>query len=228
MEVTTLLKNYTKNLISSHILKSPYEEIYNTLFSENPSNYDSFLIINQGIYIPIYKYFPIIHKKEYHITYIDDNELSLHELNNDILKYKNESQESIDHQIERFHSNLFYLKNTRFKNIFYNHIIIHHYNHFLDKKDHFFTILDSVTQKGSQILLFASVSSDSNLNYKNNIRKYISDYTNMKIGDLLSLEELILTIPQSQFKIKRILPYRESQYLIYGKNMIYKIILQKE
>jgi hypothetical protein len=49
----------------------------------------------------------------------------------------------------------------------------------------------------------------------------------MKIGNLLSLEELILTIPQNDFKIKHILPYRESQYLGYGKNIIYKLILQK-
>lgn len=227
MDVSHLFQNYTKYFISSHILKSPYHEIYHTLFNNNPND-TTFLIINQGIYIPFYSHFPIIHKKEYHITYVDDNELSLRELNNDILKYKNETQISVDHQIERFQSHIFDLQKSRFKDIYYDCIIIHHYNHFLDKKDHFFNILKNVTKKGSEILLFASVSSDSNVQYKNNIRKHISNYTNMKIGNLLSLEELILTIPQNDFKIKHILPYRESQYLGYGKNIIYKLIIQKE
>ena len=229
MNIEDLFKNYTQQFISSQILKSPYEEIYDQIFIHNTSLYDSTLIINQGVYIPLKKYFDTILKKEYHITYIDENQLALHQLNQEIMKFQHESLSTIhiDVQIERFQSNLFQLKTNRFKDITYDTIIIHHYNYYLPQKETFFQILQSITHKDSTLLLFVTVSPNENNHYKNKIRSQIASFTNMKIGSLHSLEDVILSIPQPTFKIEHIIPYRESQYLGYGKNMIYKLIIKK-
>ncbi len=228
MDLQNLFKNYTKSAISSQILKSPYEEIYNQIFNINNS-YETILILNQNVYIPLAHYFETIFKKEYYITYIDNNELSINQLNNEIIQFKNEEKKSLDLYIHTLLSTIYTFKNMRTKDIKYDIILIHHYNSYINKKTEFFNVLNSIVHKNSEIILFASICDESkNIDYKNKIRNQISQYTNMDIGTLYSLEEIILSIPQKDFKIKHIIPYRESYYLGYGKNMIYKFILAKE
>ncbi len=229
MNFTDLLKNYSKSVLSSQILKSPYEEIYNQIFLDNKFSYESILIINQGVYVPLKPYFEHIFKKEYHIHYIDNNELSINQLNQELALFKANTKKSLDTYIYTSLSNIYNFKNSRSKDIQYDTILIHHYNSYIDKKSEFFNILKSITHHGTQIILFASICNESNnIDYKNNIRNKLSNITNMDLGMLYSLEDVILSVPQDYFKIKHIIPYRESHYIGYGKNIIYKFILEKD
>lgn len=230
MNIPDLFKSYTQLFISSQILKSPYHEIYDQYFRQNTELYETFLIMNQGVYIPLCDYFDDICKKEYHITYMDENRLSIHELNREILKYKSERPaSSIDVLIERVQSHIFAFREARLKAMKYNRIIIHHYNYYLEDHVALFHILDSLCMKGSTITLFATVSQqpENQNQYKNRIRSQISSYTKMNLGKIVSLETILQSIPQNHFLVKSVLPYRESYYLGYGTNMIYKLTLEK-
>jgi hypothetical protein len=240
MEFTDLFKNYSKSIISSQILKSPYEEIYNNIFnSEN--NYENILIINQGVYVPLYNFFDIIIKKDYHITYLDENELSINKLNQDLIYFKNRNENinnvdneylinksRIDTYFEIIQSNIYNFKNYRNKNLKYDLILIHHINNYLDNNLFLTQTINEISHKNSVILFFASINNEDKNSYKNKIRTNLANYTNMKIGKLYSLEELILLIPQNIYTLNNIIPYRESYYLGYGKNIIYKFILNKK
>ncbi len=232
MNFSDLLKNYTKSVLSSQILKSPYEEIYNKIFLNNKISYETILIINQGVYVPLTPYFETILKKEYQVTYIDNNELSINQLNQELALFKNNTKKSLDIYIHTLLSNIYNIKNIRTKDIKYDTILIHHYNSYISKNIDFFNILKSITHSGTQIILFASICTESSnthvLNYKNNIRNQLSHITNMDLGVLCSLEDVILSVPQEDFKIKHIIPYRESHYIGYGKNIIYQFILERE
>lgn len=232
MNFSDLLKNYSKSVLSSQILKSPYEEIYNQIFLSNKFSYESILIINQGVYVPLAPYFEQIFKKEYNVNYIDNNELSINQLNQELVSFKNNHKKSLDIYVQASLSNIYNFKNIRSKDIQYDTILIHHYNSYIEKSKDFFNVLKSITHNGTQIILFASICTESSntqiINYKNNIRKQLSNITNMDLGILYSLEDIILSVPQEYFKIKHITPYRESHYIGYGKNIIYKFILEKE
>lgn len=228
MNFIDLFKNYSKSVLSSQILKSPYDEIYNHIFNNHN---DTILIINQGVYIPLNLYFEKIINEEFHITYVDENELSINQLNNELLQFKNNQSIrsiKIDAYIETILSNIYTLPNNRFKNIQYDLILIHHYNSYLNNINDFYQILKSITHTKSEILFFASICNEPNhISYKNNIRNKLSTMTNLNLGTLCSLEEVILSVPQQDFKIKHVIPYRESHYIGYGKNIIYKFILEK-
>ncbi len=240
LSLVEALKNYGKTVVSTTILKSPYEEIYDRLFGENEMFYENLLIVNQGVYISFVDYFETIALKEYNVTYIDENPASIQALNHDLARFKkqisersssssgNDQIQRIDTNIETFQSTFFLLKNNRFKNINYDKVLIHHFNTYLDDSTLFFKILDQVTHSLSEVILFASVTGDiSSTGLKNRIRDSIEKWTEMKLGKLATLEEIILKVPQDTFKIKHIIPYRESIYVGYGKNVIYQIILEK-
>lgn len=246
MEFVDLFKNYTKSIISSQILKSPYEEIYNHLFNTKNRNCENILIINQGVYIPLLNFFKTIIENDYFITYIDENELSINKLNQDLIYYKNKKEDAsevgednnyeylinksrIDTYFEIIQSNIYNFKNIRNKNLNYDLVLIHHINNYLDNNNTFFTqTLNEITHKDSTIVFFASINNEDKNSYKNKIRANLAIYSNMKIGKLYSLEELILLIPQNIYTLNHIIPYRESYYLGYGKNIIYKFILNKK
>jgi hypothetical protein len=255
LSLVDALKNYGKTVVSTTILKSPYEEIYNKLFGENEMFYENLLIVNQGVYISLVDYFETIALKEYNVTYIDENPASIQALNHDLAKFKRAADQHrgvrsdlkhfsdrssgysdgngdqiqrIDTNIETFQSNFFFLKNNRFKNINYDKILIHHFNTYIDDSTLFFNVLDQVTHSLSEVILFVSVSGDTaSTGFKNRIRDSIEKWTEMKLGKLATLEEVILKVPQDVFKIKHIIPYRESIYVGYGKNVIYQIVLEK-
>lgn len=235
------LKNYGKTVVSTTILKSPYEEIYDKLFCDNEMFYENLLIVNQGVYISFVDYFETIALKEYNVTYIDENPASIQALNHDLARFKKQISEKsygtdggrdqiqrIDTNIETFQSTFFLLKNNRFKNINYDKVLIHHFNTYLDDSSLFFKIMDQVTHSLSEVILFVSISGDiSSSGFKNRIRDSIEKWTEMKLGKLTTLEEVIMKVPQDVFKIKHIIPYRESIYVGYGKNVIYQIVLEK-
>ena len=247
LSLVDALKNYGKTVVSTTILKSPYQEIYDHLFDENEMFYENLLIVNQGVYISLADYFETIAIKEYHLTYIDENPISIQSLNHDLAKFKREMADQrrergdgddhggkidalqrVDTNIETFQSTFFLLKNNRFKNINYDKILIHHFNVYLEDSTRFFQILGEVTHALSEVILFVSISGDiSSTGFKNRIRDSIEKFTEMKLGKLTTLEEVILKVPQDSFKIKHIVPYREAIYVGYGKNVVYKIVLEK-
>ena len=249
LSLVDALKSYGKTVVSTTILKSPYEEIYDQLFGDNEMFYENLLIVNQGVYIPFVDYFETIALKEYNVTYIDENPASIQSLNHDLARFKKTiadkrsmgggrgggeeegnkgSLQRIDTNIETFQSTFFLLKNNRFKNINYDKVLIHHFNTYLEDSALFFQILGDVTHALSEVILFVSISGDiSSTGFKNRIRNSIEKWTEMKLGKLATLEEVILKVPQDMFKIKHIVPYREAIYVGYGKNVVYKIVLER-
>jgi hypothetical protein len=233
MEASQLLKSVSQLFVSSHILKSPYQEVYHRLWNQNKEDAHSFLILNQGVHIPFEPYYSTILEKEYFITYVDENPLSMNAFNQELFRYIQQNKEKtnislIETQFEKVQSHFFDFIHIRTKKIKYDHILIHHYNYYMPQYQKFFQIIDSITDSGAYIILFASLSTDSSRIYKNKIRTYLSSYTQLHVGDLYSLEDILLSIPQEKFHIQNVSPYRESHYIGYGKNMIYRFTLQKK
>ncbi len=238
MEASQLLKSVSQLFVSSHILKSPYEEVYHRLWNQNKEHAQSFLILNQGVHTPFEPYYSTILEKEYFITYVDENPLSMNAFNQELFRYIQQNKEKfsnnekkiawIETQFEKVQTHFFDFIQRRTKKIKYDHILIHHYNYYMPQHQNFFQIIDSITDSGAFITFFASISTDSSRAYKNKIRNYLSSYTQLHVGDLYSLEDILLSIPQTKFHIQHVSPYRESHYIGYGKNMIYRFTLQKK
>jgi hypothetical protein len=80
----------------------------------------------------------------------------------------------------------------------------------------------------SLIYIYSSLYKDNNekIAYKNYIREQIMNYSNKKMGLVLSYCKLLKDIDKSEFyKMKSIQIYKKNNYFLYGNNTVYEIIL---
>jgi hypothetical protein len=82
-------------------------------------------------------------------------------------------------------------------------------------------------QKNINIHIYCSISNENNkkFNFKNMIRNNIKKYINNEIGEILSLTDILTTIKEFNFNIKKMSIYNKNNYVIYGNNNQYEIII---
>lgn len=83
--------------------------------------------------------------------------------------------------------------------------------------------------ENSLLYIYCSLSIDTNRNnFKNSIREKIMQFTNNKIGFVLPYEDVINAFNSNKnYKMESIMIYKKNNYIIYGNNTVYEIILKK-
>jgi hypothetical protein len=113
--------------------------------------------------------------------------------------------------------------------ILFNNIIIFHINSIDHLKDKL-NLLESITDKNSKLYIYTSLSNESlnRIKYKNIIRNSIIKYTHHKMGNVLQYESLLTFIDEYKiYKINSLKIYKKTNYILYGDNIVYEIILVK-
>lgn len=232
MSLQNAIQKYVTQQISSQILQNSYQEMYEKIFLEKSEKEASILVVNQGVYISFLPYFDAIQRHDLHVTYIDQNEDSIALLNEDIRGFCDRSAHTYQYLqtlIEAIPSSIFRIQSTRLKNVFYDTVVIHHMNTYLPMMEGLMNLLQNITRRGATVIFYATiVQNEKSIDFKNAIRNWIAEYTNLRLGDLCTLDELLQKIPQDHFSIERVVPYRQSVYLGYGRNEIYQFTLKRK
>ena len=177
----------------------------------------------------------IIKKKNIKITIVNDtiyNKEFKNNMLNNIQLFDKESHINIYNGIDE----LIYLNkkddsndNTLCECILFNNIIIFHINSIDHLKDNL-NLLESFTDKNSKLYIYTSLSNESlnRIKYKNIIRNSIIKYTNHKMGNVIQYESLLTFIDEYKiYKINSLKIYKKTNYILYGDNIVYEIILVK-
>jgi hypothetical protein len=200
-----------------------YEEYYiniiNNIFNNIDENYNILLFIKNEF--NIYNYFShIIKKKNIKIDIVIDN------INNIFIVNKLKD----DIKGEEYEENInFFLNINDIDFKIYNIIIIFQ----LDNNEKFENILNNInninniTDNNSLIYIYNSLS-NKRIDYKNYFRNLLNEYTNINIGNVLKLNDIIFIIKNNNFDIISMKTYRKNNYLLYGDNTIYEIIIKKD
>ena len=201
-----------------------YFLIIENILNEICDNSNIILIIDN--YFNIIEHFSHIIKKKYiNIHILIDNNLIYNKLKNDII---GEECEKFIH-IYKIYNDFIEYKNFN-ENIIINNITVFHL-YSLDYLNKILVFCNNVINKDSEINIYCSLSNSDlkTIEYKNNIRnklKYIFSY---KMGRLLHFSDLLNILENNDYiKIKSIKIYKKSNYIIYGENITYKIILLKK
>jgi len=194
-----------------------YSSIITNIFDKLCDNSNVLLIIDNYFNI-IEHYSHIIKKKYINVYLLIDNNLIYNKMKNNI----------IGEECEKF-INVYKNYNDFNKNIIINNIVIFH----LFSIDYLLKILmfcDSISNKDTHVNIYTSLSNSDNkiIDYKNYIRNKIKSLFLYKMGTLLNFSEVINILESNNcFKIKSIKIYKKSNYIIYGENIVYKVILIK-
>jgi len=200
-----------------------YSSIIENIFNQSCDNSNIVLIINN--YFNIIEHFSHIIKKKYiniHIL-IDDN-LIYNKLKNNIA---GEECEKFIHIYKTYND---FVEYKRFNDyIIINNIIIFHLFS-IDYLNKILIFCNDISHKDTYINIYSSLSNcDSKIiNYKNSIRNKIKSIIPYKMGTVLHFSEVLNILENnSNFKIESINIFKKSNYIIYGENIVYKIVLLK-
>lgn len=91
------------------------------------------------------------------------------------------------------------------------------------------SFLNDISNSGSLVYIYCSLSNDENKNiFKNIIREKIMLYTKNKMGYVLLYKDVINSINENKnYTTHSIKIYKKNNYIIYGNNTVYEIILKK-
>ena len=198
----------------SDLIENYYYDLLNNLFVKMNEDNSILLFIKNKFHI-LDHFSHIIKKKNIQIDIHVDN-IDIH----------NELMERI--KGEECEDNIqLYLNIEDINNKTYNFIYIFH----LDSN----IILENILNKISNIInnntfihiyFSASTSNDTKINYKNYFRKIINDYTNIRIGNVLKLNDVIFLINSLNYDITSLKIYKKNNYILYGNNNVYHLILK--
>ena len=182
----------------------------------NANEYTNILLINNNTNVLKNNSF-IIKKKNINILMILEDNLIYNNIKNSIIG-------------EDCEKNITLYNNFNINNNNYNTIVIFN----IKSVDNFNNILNFInnntnTNKYTDIYIYIKLSNEDekNIIYKNNIKNYINKYLNYNIGFLLSMYEFITIVKQRNFNIENIKIYNKYNYIIYGYDNLYEIILKK-
>lgn len=227
------------------IKSSYYDKYYNLIINNivNDLNENSnLLLIVKNEFILLQNIEFIIKKKNIKITIVNDT-ISNKEFKNNMLNniqlFDKESHINIYNGIDEliylnkkdYDDNIIYNSNdsTLRECILFNNIIIFHINSIDHLKDNL-NLLESFTDKDSKLYIYTSLSNESlnKIKYKNIIRNSIIKYTHHKMGNVLQYELLLTFIDEYKiYKINSLKIYKKTNYILYGDNIVYEIILVK-
>ena len=95
----------------------------------------------------------------------------------------------------------------------------------IESLDNYLLNIKHMLNKNYKIYIYCNLCKDvKNISFKNSIRKRIINYTNNNIGYILPYVDVITLITKN-YKITSIKIYKKNNYIIYGYNTIYKIVL---
>ena len=210
------------NHFNFNFLDNYYINIYNEVLESCDNNYN-ILFINHNYFNPLNHFSHIIKKYNLNI-YIIYNDKNL------IEKIENEIKD--DECFENIHINFIDLDNMSIINnkINFNRIILLHINS-INYLNNTLNLLKNFYNNNFELYFFVSLSSNNN-NYsenKNTIRSLIKNNFNFNLGKEFDFDIFLNNINSNKFfNIKKITIFKESNYAIYGKSNIYKIILNKK
>jgi hypothetical protein len=205
------------------------------------SNYnDNILIIisNNKYFNPLEEFSHIIKKKNLKIYLLDNNNYHNIKIKNDIRGEeceKNikiiESISSIDNKNNYIFTEslekLFKREFDEYNNFIYNIIYIYDFDS-LKYIENLLNILKINISSLSLIYIYQYLSNESfkNIDKKNNIINNINYFFDYKINKLYSLTDFINIINENDMiKIKTLNIFKKNNYIVYGNNTLYEIIL---
>ena len=207
--------NIIERKIKESFSEDNYLNIYYNIF-DNILNNSKILVLNQHLLFSISKLGHYIKKYNLYITFYIDNE-------NDNIDFLNKIKG------EEYEKNITTTKTILFNKeyIFDTVIIFHVYD-----KRYLNTILNSIKDNISYntcIYIYASLcDKNENISYKNNMRNFIKNITHLQFGNLLYYDELLETIHSNDYyDINKESIYKETKYILYGKNKLYEFVLKK-
>ena len=208
--------NIIENKIKEIFSEDNYLNIYYNIFEDIKYN-SKILIINQHLLFSINKLAHYIKKYNLYFTFNIEND---DDKNIFLNKIKGEEYENN-------------IKTTNFllsgELIYYDYIIIFH----IYDKNYLNILLNSLNNFvnfDTKIYLYCSLcSKEEDINYKNNLRIIVKNITNLRFGNLLYYDDIIKNIENNNnFQIVKESIYRETKYILYGKNKLYEFILYKK
>ena len=207
--------NIIERKIKESFSEDNYLNIYYNIF-DNILNNSKILVLNQHLLFSISKLGHYIKKYNLYITFYIDNE-------NDNIDFLNKIKG------EEYEKNITTTKTILFNKeyIFDTVIIFHVYD-----KRYLNTILNSIKDNISYntcIYIYSSLcDKNENISYKNNMRNFIKNITHLQFGNLLYYDELLETIHSNDYyDINKESIYKETKYILYGKNKLYEFVLKK-
>jgi len=227
------------------IKSSYYDNYYNLIINNiinNLSDNSNLLLIVKNEFILLQNIEFIIKKKNIKITIVNDtiiNKEFKNNMINSIQLFDKESHVNIYNGIDELihlnkkdnndDSNYDSNDSTLIESILFNNIIIFHINSIDHLKDNL-NLLESIIDKDSKLYIYTSLSNEkvNKIKYKNIIRNSITKYTNHKMGNVLQYESLLTFIDEYKiYNIKSLKIYKKTNYILYGDNIVYEIILVK-
>ena len=192
-----------------------YYNIINDVFNTIDENNNILLIIKNDFNL-FDNFSHIIKKKNIKIDIFVENKNVFNKLIEDIKGEECEENINIYSEIE----------NIKYK--IYNIINIFH----LDSNENFEYILSKISNfinDYTLIYLYCSLSNEKNtrVEYKNFFRKIVNEYTNINVGNLLKLNDIINIVNNLKYNIILLKKYKKNNYLLYGDNTVYQIIMNK-
>jgi hypothetical protein len=209
------------------IKSSYYDKYYNLIINNiinNLNDNSNLLLIVKNEFNLLQNIEFIIKKKNIKITIVNDtiiNKEFKNNMINSIQLFDKESHVNIYNEIDE----LIYSDNA----ILFNVIIIFHINSIDHLKDNL-NLLESIIDKDSKLYIYTSLSNESlnRIKYKNIIRNSIIKYTHHKMGNVLQYESLLTFIDEYKiYTINSLKIYKKTNYILYGDNIVYEIILVK-
>jgi hypothetical protein len=190
------------------------ENIFNDVNEKN-----NILLVYYNNFNPLNKFSYLIKKKNIKL------DILIHDTNNFNKIKESIIGEDFEDSVKIYNS----LENNDFIKNNYNSIIIFH----LESIEYLENILDKFknVEDNTKIYIYCSLSSESNKNifYKNYIRSKIMDYSNNKMGYVISLLNFLETVGNSNnLKVYKMSIYKKNNYLLYGDNIVYEVILSKK
>jgi len=191
-----------------------FEDIFKNILYNISKEKSNIIFILHNEFNPLDKFSHIIKKKKINIFLVIDNISISNKILENIKGEECEKNINIYNNIDDIIN-----KNIIFSliNIF-NLISNNYFNNILSK-------IKKISNIDTLIYLYCSLSNKKNIFYKNLIRKQIINYSNNNIGYVLCYDDILNIIKDLYFNIKLLNIYKKNNYIFYGDNSMYEIIL---
>lgn len=195
-------------------MDNQYDNIIDNVFNTIDENNHILLIIKNNYNI-LDNFSHIIKKKNLKIDIVIENNSIYDKLIEDI--NGEECEDNIN-----IYLNIEYIENK-----IYNLINIFH----LDSTENFEIILNKINDlidAHSLIYVYCSLSNNiRNINYKNYFREILTKYININVGNILKISDIFSIINDLKYNVISFKQYKKNNYILYGDNIVYQIIMNK-
>jgi hypothetical protein len=188
----------------------------NNIFNNIEESNQNILFIIKNEFHIFDNFSHIIKKKNIQIDIIIDNNDFMKKLKEEIEGEECESNINIYTNIENISSKI------------YNIITIFHIDDIHQFKN-LMNIICSYINQNTYIYIYSSLSNETEkkIEYKNYFRSLVNTYTNINIGNLLNLNDLLISIKKNKYNIVSFKVHKKNNYLFYGDNIVYETIINK-